>query len=95
MTKRRAELGDLPDWPRGLSLEEAARYVGVSPETFLRHVKVSPRKIGSRRIWDRRAIDVWFDTDRSAGQDSGLAPTMEEAAAHGRIMETSSRRGGS
>jgi hypothetical protein len=96
MTKRRADLGDLPDWPRGLSLPEAARYVGVSPETFLRHVKVAPRKIGSRRIWDRRAVDVWFDTDRSVGKDSGLAPTLEETAgAWGASWKPRPRRGGS
>lgn len=79
MTKPKTAIA-LPDWPRGLSLEEAARYVGVSPETFLRYVKILPRMVGARKVWDRRAIDGWFDTDRSAGKDSGLAPTLGDTA---------------
>ena len=91
-------LGDLPDWPRGPSLPEAARYVGVSAETFLKYVKVAPRKIGTRRVWGspRNRCLVWFDTDRSAGKDSGLAPTLEETAgAWGASWKPRSRRGGS
>jgi hypothetical protein len=62
-------LGDLPDWPRGPSLPEAARYVAVSAETFLKYVKVAPRKIGTDEFGDRHAIDAWFGlipTDRRA-----------------------------
>jgi predicted DNA-binding transcriptional regulator AlpA len=50
---------------RGLSREEAARYVGISPATFdkLRneHKMPPPRTIGTRKLWDVRELDVAFD----------------------------------
>jgi len=51
--------------PRGLSREAAAQYVGVSPGKFDELVKdgkmPQPLQIGSRRLWDRRALDQAFD----------------------------------
>jgi predicted DNA-binding transcriptional regulator AlpA len=65
MTARRSDLRDLPSWPRGLSAEQAAAYVGVSVPTFLTEVKVGRWPAGQRRgarvVWDRRAIDLYFD----------------------------------
>jgi hypothetical protein len=85
MTTRRADIQDLPDWPRGLSLEQAAAYVGVSPPVFLKEVKEDKWPPGDRRgqkatrlVWDRRAIDRCYDLV------SGLAGnglTEEEAIA--------------
>ncbi|HEX7051757.1 MAG TPA: hypothetical protein VF188_16245 [Longimicrobiales bacterium] len=39
MTARRPKPSDLPGWPRGLSAELAAAYVGVSVNTFLDQVE--------------------------------------------------------
>jgi hypothetical protein len=73
MTKRTV-LSELPFWPRLLSREEAARYVGVSPVVFENEVKQGvwppalrrgPRQ--GRQTWDRLALD------RAADQASGLA----------------------
>lgn len=51
--------------PRGLSREEAAAYVGVSPTTFDAMIKSNampkPKHIGRRRVWDRRQIDLAFE----------------------------------
>jgi predicted DNA-binding transcriptional regulator AlpA len=50
---------------RGLSRTEAANYVGVSPTTFDTMVKdksmPKPVRIGSRRVWDVKALDAAFD----------------------------------
>jgi hypothetical protein len=45
---------------RGLSLDEASEYCGVSRNTLTRHGPV-PIKIGERTIYDRRALDRWLD----------------------------------
>lgn len=56
--ERLAALG-LP--PRGLPIDEAAAYVGLSPELFQRQVKEGiypkPLEDGRRRTWDRVALD--------------------------------------
>lgn len=50
--------------PRGLSRDEAARYVGVSPTKF--DLMVSdrrmprPKRVDGRVIWDRMALDIAF-----------------------------------
>lgn len=50
---------------RGLSREEAARYVGVSATKFDELVKSArmpvPRRIDGRKVWDIRALDLAFD----------------------------------
>lgn len=50
--------------PRGLSREEAARYVGVSPTTFDIMVgdkrMPQPREINARKVWDRAELDIFF-----------------------------------
>lgn len=56
---------DIP--ARGLSLEDAAAYCGVSPHTLERHGP-KPIRLGGRKVWDRVALDAWFD------QRSGLDP---------------------
>jgi|KBSSwiStaDraftv2_1062776.scaffolds.fasta_scaffold3616079_2 hypothetical protein len=46
---------------RLLNVEDAAAYCGVSPALFERHVRVLPIKLGRRKVWDVRAIDLWID----------------------------------
>jgi len=50
--------------PRGLSREEAARYVGVGTTKFDEMVKdgkmPKPKRVGSRTVWDRVALDIAF-----------------------------------
>ncbi|RVK16258.1 hypothetical protein CN138_10480 [Sinorhizobium meliloti] len=50
--------------PRGLSREDAARYVGVGATKFDQMVSdrlmPRPKKVGGRVIWDRLAIDAAF-----------------------------------
>jgi len=50
--------------PRGLSRDEAARYVGVSATKFDELVKgrrmPKPKRIDGRTVWDRIALDVAF-----------------------------------
>jgi hypothetical protein len=45
---------------RGLSIDEAAEYLGVSRNTLTRHGP-APTKIGDRVVYDRRVLDRWFD----------------------------------
>lgn len=68
MTAGRTDIQGLPFWPRGLSAEQAAAYVGVSVNTFLEEVKAGrwpePQRRGrngGRKIWDRRQIDQRYD----------------------------------
>jgi predicted DNA-binding transcriptional regulator AlpA len=65
MTARRDDLAGLPFWPRLLSREQAAAYVGVSPSTFDHEVRAgtwpAPMKRGRRPTWDRAQIDRVLD----------------------------------
>ena len=51
--------------PRGLNRVKASAYVGVSPSLFDEMVgdgrMPAPKIINSRRVWDRRELDVSFD----------------------------------
>ena len=75
MVERRAPLAALPFWPRYLSREESARYVGVSPEVFDYevdggHWPAARRRggKGGRLTWDRLALDAAADRDSGIGQ---------------------------
>jgi hypothetical protein len=46
---------------RMLGIDEAAIYCGLSPNSFTKHIKVDPIRIGRRRLWDRKSLDVWLD----------------------------------
>ena len=50
--------------PRGLSRDEAARYIGVSPSKFDEMVSDGlmprPKRIGSRVVWDRLKLEAAF-----------------------------------
>lgn len=51
--------------PRGLSRDEAARYVGISSTKFddlvTRGDMPRPKRIDGRVIWDRFALDMAFN----------------------------------
>lgn len=75
MSERRAPLASLPFWPRYLSREEAARYVGVSPDVFdtevdTGHWPVARRRggKGGRLTWDRVSLDAAADLASGIGQ---------------------------
>ena len=55
---------------------EAARYIGVCPTTFDKLVAKNkmpkPKRIGTRRIWDVRRLDLAFDA--IAGDDDAANP---------------------
>jgi predicted DNA-binding transcriptional regulator AlpA len=63
--------------PRGLSREEAARWIGISPSLFDLMVKdgrmPGPKLINSRVVWDRyrldAAIEALPDRDEAANDD--------------------------
>jgi predicted DNA-binding transcriptional regulator AlpA len=50
--------------PRGLSREQAAAYVGISPSLFDMLVKdrrmPAPKRINARTVWDRVQVDEAF-----------------------------------
>jgi len=63
---RRIVLSEARPVPRrGLSRVEAAMYVGISPPTFGQMVRDGtmppPKRVGSRKLWDVRELDMAFD----------------------------------
>ena len=69
MAAKVSDLTGLPNWPRLLSRDQAARYVGVSPTQFAKEVDEGrwppPERRGSRITWDRALIDMV--QDKSSG----------------------------
>lgn len=70
--------------PRGLSRVQAAGYLGVSPSLFDQMVKdgrmPQPKRVNSRTIWDRRALDDAFE-ELPDSADRNPWDLDEEAAA--------------
>ena len=68
--------------PRGLSREQAAAYVGVSPSLFDTLVKdgrmPAPKRINARTVWDRLQLDTAFAALPS--NDAPVNPWDEIAA---------------
>lgn len=52
-------------WPRGLSRDSAAAYLGIGVTLFDAMVgdgrMPRPKEVNARRVWDRYAIDTAFD----------------------------------
>lgn len=67
-----------PPTKRGLKREEAAGYIGVCPTTFDKMVLArqmpAPKRVGTRKIWDCRALDLAFEA--LPGEDS--APEIND-----------------
>lgn len=59
--------------PRGLSRDEAARYVGVGSTLFDEMVADGrmprPKQVNSRAVWDRVALDIAFTSLPDTGSD--------------------------
>ncbi|CCC96863.1 hypothetical protein [Azospirillum baldaniorum] len=74
-------MAGLPDWPRCLSRDQAAAYVGVSPGKFDQEVAdgiwPSGETRGGRILWDRVLLDKWQD------ERSGLVQQSMPAAGAG------------
>jgi len=64
MTRTLSETRPVPR--RGLSREESAMYIGVSPSLFDKMVAdrrmPGPKLVNSRTIWDRWALDLAFES---------------------------------
>lgn len=103
---KRAPLTELPFWPRMLSREEAARYLGVSDDVFDQEVRAGiwpcamRRGLGGRRVtWDRcmldRAVDRASGLVEVAGPvAAGPAHSEEEAARALEMIHATSTRNG-
>ncbi|MER9228935.1 hypothetical protein NKI39_25545 [Mesorhizobium sp. M0664] len=71
--------------PRGLSRDEAARYVGVGSTLFEEMVADGrmprPKHINSRAVWDRVALDIAFTwlPDKNNGLQQLLERSKKEA----------------
>jgi hypothetical protein len=81
----RAPLTDLPFWPRYLSREEAARYVGAPVTVFVNEVRCGVWPPGFRRggrngrlTWDRVALD--HAADRVSGLEEAAEPAATDSA---------------
>jgi predicted DNA-binding transcriptional regulator AlpA len=69
--------GELPGWPRGMSVELAAAYVGLSVSTVYRLVGESDfaKKrwlTAGRAVFFREDLDAWLD--RKAGRIERYTP---------------------
>ena len=81
----RSPIADLPFWPRYLSREEAARYVGAPVSVFVEEVRRGVWPPGFRRggrngrlTWDRVALD--HAADRAAGLEGTAEPAPSVSA---------------
>ncbi|MER9017712.1 hypothetical protein [Mesorhizobium sp. M0898] len=67
--------------PRGLSRDEAARYVGVGSTLFEEMVADGrmprPKHINSRAVWDRVALDIAFTS--LPDKHNGLQQLLERS----------------
>ncbi|KKX29617.1 hypothetical protein [Rhizobium sp. LC145] len=72
--------------PRGMSREEAARYVGVGTTKFDEMVAdrrmPKPRKIDGRVVWDRIALDAAF-SDLPSGGGNVIDELLSGCRLHG------------
>jgi predicted DNA-binding transcriptional regulator AlpA len=67
--------------PRGLSREEAARYVGVGSTLFDEMVADGrmprPKRVNNRAVWDRVALDIAFTS--LPDKENGLQQLLERS----------------
>ena len=90
----RAALTDLPFWPRCLSREEAARYVGVGVDVFDAEVKAGIWPLGRARgarggrvTWDRLALDAAEDLRSGFTPTAATQPGPQPADAEAALWE--------
>lgn len=96
MTARRLDPSRMPDWPRHMTRDLAAAYVGVSPSVFDDEVaagkwpKAQARGAkGGLATWDRVLLDV--ASDREAGFAGTAMPTLVPPASPEAEQEFRSR----
>ena len=69
--------------PRGLSRDEAARYIGVGVTKFDEMVRdrrmPRPKRIDGRVVWDRLAVDAAFSDLPSEGRENPLDVALRTA----------------
>lgn len=62
--------------PRGLTREQAAEYISVSPSFFdglvANGIMPSPVRLGRRNIWDRAQLDLAFNRLQPHSADPAL-----------------------
>lgn len=66
----------LPNWPRLMSVEQAADYLSIG-RTMLSQQGPAPKRIGRRVLYDRTDLDRW--ADRLADQPLAPAELLREA----------------
>ena len=68
--------------PRGLTRDEAARYIGVGPTKFDEMVAdrrmPKPKRVDGRTVWDRVQLDIAFNA--LPDEDEGGLQAMIEAS---------------
>jgi hypothetical protein len=67
----------LPEWPRLMGEDLAALYLGIG-RTMLDEAGPAPKRIGRRKLYDRRDLDRWADA--LGGQPLTEPQAREEAA---------------
>ncbi len=68
MTARKLSPDQLPHWPRLLSAEMAAAYVGLSEGTFAT-LGIRSVEVRARKLYDRKLLDEWADELSDFGRD--------------------------
>ena len=53
----------IASWPRMLTVELLAAYIGLAPQTVRNNADRIPgrRNLGRRVLWDRHEVDRWLD----------------------------------
>jgi predicted DNA-binding transcriptional regulator AlpA len=74
--------------PRCLSLEQAARYLGIG-STLLKRIGPPPVRLGRRLVYDRVDLDRWLDETKSRGRaiKEDLWPEKKDST-EGKIRRT-------
>ncbi|MEP3114115.1 hypothetical protein [Nisaea sp.] len=82
MVAKVTDMSSLPDWPRKLSAQQAAVYVGLTEPTFLKLVKTGVYPEGQavpetrRIVWDKKLIDRVEDA--RSGLAASAAPNYDD-----------------
>ena len=77
MVAQRADLADLPYWPRLLSREQASAYLGISAPT-LDGLRITSIRVRGRRLFDRLVLDKWVDNlSVTETLDSDISSALE------------------
>lgn len=80
MTTAKLPPNEMPDWPRLLSRNLAAAYLGISPN-MVNGLPIPPLKVQGRTLYDRKALDRWVD------ELTGVPKTGDSRAYLGRIAQ--------